>query len=849
MSPVSRAADTTLYESSGSFHHLFLDVKAFIASPCAVGETAELYFSLYNSTETRFVTEEFCVILNHLGTPARHSEQRLGKVRTIFTDLKSEDLSNATYLVCRIVRNGAMRMKADALAPSSELARRTSTLRGSRGNLLSEPGTNRRASSVFDSNATDDSFSITSGFGANPIQVVETTNTAATSVIEGRPSFKRPFGCAVLALPQLQKLLADTGSGNAGIELSMPIHVPRDEGSFATMHDDLIAGRVKSYQISNRSVDNAHFLSRCELTIRAESIAITLKGLNGIFSQLVREQPATLLEVAQTARLGFPDVVYPDTARNDIYIKLWSATFIPLASSSGSIRVRKPTVPANQGDVQVSVEVKRPDGTTVQDAIFAGGSGEPPVPVYHSIVFHHNDNPTFGELLKISLPSDLLDCHLFLSFRSRGKDRASVALAPNDLEKPFAFAYLPLLSTSSCIADGAHELVLYRMEKNLQPSPKLYYDVPHTSTTEPILSGSTAKSMTLLSDRLTLRSYLCSSVHTTNETLRALLDSKEIISDLDQLPETLQMLNFVGEEEIAKFVPAILSALFGIMVANLGEKQDEIDDLVFQALVKVLSMTVDRRFANFNDVIDIYVTKYFNFPAASSNLLRAMKATMATPSTKEYRAFIKVWHLVFRFVFRARALDRSKGIGLDATSAHIEADFRRQIKALLGEIDLLVKSGDRTLIGTQTLAVQHYADILPHLSQVFTPVEVAEIVISFADALTNTKGSIGIHKLLLLLQVVRSTFDTTEARTMLVPAMIRWVRPHLGRYEEDLEDKSESEVSRDSKRFKWMECNRLAVTVCFSVARRVIVILISIGRCLDGQQATRVARLARDRGG
>lgn len=248
----------TLHETSGSFHHLLLDVKALIASPCAVGETVELYFSLYDSAKSRFVTEEFVAIYNHLGAPARDPEQqRLGRIRTIFTDLKPEDLSASTYLVCRLVRNGAMRMKADALPPGSELGRRTSTVRGSRGNLLVETGTNRRASSVFDSNATDDSFSITSGFGAGALHPVETVNTAQTNVIEGRPSFKRPFGCAVLALPQLQKLLADSSSpGNPGMEVSMPIHVPRAESSFATMHDDLIAGRVKNYQNSNRQVES-----------------------------------------------------------------------------------------------------------------------------------------------------------------------------------------------------------------------------------------------------------------------------------------------------------------------------------------------------------------------------------------------------------------------------------------------------------------------------------------------------------------------------------------------------------------------------------------------------------------
>lgn len=243
---------TIQHGRSGSFHHLFLDVKAFIASPCASEETAELYFSLYNSAEVRFVTEEYCVILNHLGTPARDSENRLGKLRTLFTDLQAADLSSSVYIVCRIVRNGAMKMKADTLSPGTELGRRTSTMRGSRGNLLSDFGTTRRVSSVYDSNATDDSFSITSAFGVNAVQSVDTANTASTCIVEGRPSFRRPFGCAVLELPQLQKLLKESEARDVGVEFSMPIYVPKEEGSFARMHEDIILGRTKNYGKSNK---------------------------------------------------------------------------------------------------------------------------------------------------------------------------------------------------------------------------------------------------------------------------------------------------------------------------------------------------------------------------------------------------------------------------------------------------------------------------------------------------------------------------------------------------------------------------------------------------------------------
>jgi dedicator of cytokinesis protein 3 len=568
--------------------------------------------------------------------------------------------------------------------------------------------------------------------------------------------------------------------------------------------------------------------------------------MEGVYPQLVREHPATLLEVPRTARLGFPDVVFPDVVRNDIYMKLWSASFVPFTANTGSVRGRKSLATGNQGDVQVSIEVRTADGTTITDAIHAGGSGEPAISTFHSIVFHHTDQPTFGEMLKISLDRQLTDCHVFLSFRSRSRDRPA-ALDPHELEKPFAFAYMPLMASSTCVKDGVHDLVLYRMEKNLHPSPKLYYNAPHASVDDPNLTSDVSKNMTALRDRVTLRSYLCSSMHTSHDTLRTLLlGRQELVADLGRLSETLQRFNFVGEEEIAKFVPATLDALFGFMVSNLGDRQHEVDDSGFLALIKVLTMTTDRRFPNFDAVLDIYITEKFTFSASSFRLLRAMKSTMANPSTKEYRSFIKVWHLIFRFIIRARALDRAKGIGLDATSAHIEADFKRQTKGILTEIDNLMKSDDRTLIGTQTLAVQHYADILPSLAQVFPALEIADIVISFADTLAQAKGSIAIHKLFLLLQVVRSTFDTAEARALLVPAMIRWVRPHLGRYEEDGSIKIESQKTRDASRIKWLECSRIASTVSQEIH--------SIGRAdcpggrVDGEQAAGMAAVPSHRG-
>jgi dedicator of cytokinesis protein 3 len=458
--------------------------------------------------------------------------------------------------------------------------------------------------------------------------------------------------------------------------------------------------------------------------------------------------------------------------------------------------------------VQVTVELRRQDGTVISDAIFAGGTGEPATPFYHSLVFTNTDKPTFGEMIKVSLPPRAEECHLFLTFRSRGKEKGLADIS--ELERPFACAYLPLVQDSACIKDGSHDLILYHMEKNLQGAPHLYYDSPSADATHG--DGATAtKNMTPLKDRISLRTYLCSNVHTQDDTLRALFHCQSRLSDLESIATMLQRFAFVSEDELSKFIPRTLDSLFGILVSNFGERQDELDDLVFQSLSKVLAMSSDRRFGGFAGLLETYITFHFNYPASSFHLLRAMKTVMSRPERKEYRSFLKVWHLFFRFIIRSRELDRARGIGLDATSRHIAADFQRQTKAILGEINTLMMSSDKSLIGTQTLAVQHYADILPDMAQVFPPLEIAELVIAFADTLTFAEGSIALYKLLLLLQVVKSVFDTSEARALLVPAIVRWVKPHLGRM--DAVYVKGSSEAEDNRRVKWLECNRLAVTV------------------------------------
>ncbi|TYJ58828.1 hypothetical protein B9479_000260 [Cryptococcus floricola] len=805
-------------EPAGTFHHLVLDVRAFIANPCAPGETAELYFSLWNKSDNRFITEEFVLVLNHLGSPARDAEQRLGRLRTMFTDLKVEDLGSDTYLVCKIVRNGALKMKSDK-ADGAHIQPPTTPKRTSLYGISEAGGTLRsHFQSPSSMNLTDDSFSVTSGYGPelNRPPTIDTTNGASTnghSSLDSKPKFRRPLGVAVMLLPTLSKLISESSDASeAGVEKSVQIYVPKDEASFAGLHEDIVNKRVKQFGTSPR----------------AESIVLNLTALKGSAPNLIRTQPSLLQNIPLTSRLSFPDVVFPDQTRSDLYINLLSAIFTPAPSTSnngsvgGSIRVRKSVLSGagNNGDIQVEMEVRTLDGTVIPEGIVPGGSGEKGVDRWESMVFHRNDRPTYNELVKVCLPSRPVDYHLFLTFRHRQKEKNSSAADLLEGEKPYAFAYIPLSGTSSVVRDGKHELVLYRMERGFQPTPNVYFDAPYIAKpgeVDPILPSSAAKTMVPLKDRVLLKTRLCSTSQTQDDTLRELFawQPKSTLAneDLNLLCETLKLFAFVPEEEISHCVPRTLNSLFAILVSNLGERQDEVNGLVFRGLIKVLSITSDRRFPNFKSVLRVYINKIFSFPASSFHLLRSMKVVMSDPEAKDYRSFLKVWHLFFKFIIRSREQDRARGMGLDATSAHIEADYQKQTKYILAEINNLMLSSNKSLIGTQTLVVQHYADILPDLRQVFKPLEIAEMIIAFADTLAYTKGSIATYKLLLLLQVVNNVFDTSESRSLLVPALVRWVKPHLGRYDEYAAGMDASADARDARRIKWLECNRLAVTV------------------------------------
>ncbi|PLW24952.1 hypothetical protein PCASD_24233 [Puccinia coronata f. sp. avenae] len=329
-------------------------------------------------------------------------------------------------------------------------------------------------------------------------------------------------------------------------------------------------------------------------------------------------------------------------------------------------------------------------------ASFSRGSGEPKVTRYNSMVYRNNQTPTWGELMKLDISSETIEiCHLFFTFRNRQEKTNQNNNGLTQPDRPFAFAYLPLFSINrTFIPDGEHSLVLFKYDEQ-SAMPEVYCRVRATlapGQTNPEITPALSKLLIPLKDSFV----------------------------------TLTKLKFASEVEICKFLRNIFDALFGVLVSRANSDTREYEELVFNALVTLLGIVSDRRFTNFKPVVDLYIDHHFSSTAASTHLLHSFQNLLNNPTSPKnahpLRCSIKVWGYLMRFIVRSRDLQR------------------------ITEFEWTVERPDTTdsssIIGTQTLAVQHFASLLIELAKVFTPLELLEKANAFCESIKVTKGKI-----------------------------------------------------------------------------------------------------------
>ncbi|ORX96112.1 hypothetical protein K493DRAFT_337071 [Basidiobolus meristosporus CBS 931.73] len=758
--PVKKILPKVGMESISGLHHLFFDLKAFVASICSTGEYSELHFSLFNRTTAKFISEEFLIVLTSQGMPS--DPNRIGRLRTLFSDLSQKDISDQLYLVCRIVRIG-----------------RTLLLEKSKDGL-------ELSSSSVDMPSRMNSLSSRSGSEAI--------------------NYRRPFGCAVLSVSEMFKA---SNQADALRESVIKIYTPLNDTTFFSLHESII-NQTGEYEQSSR----------------AESICVSFRVFQGQAQVLVREHPTLLLGIPITPRLGFPDVVLPGDNRNAMHLTLCSGDF-----QQGRRATAK--------NIQVKVEVRSNEGNGVPlNGAICRGSGEANVTQYDSVVIYHSNNPRWDESIKIEVTPDIFkSSHIFFTFRHcSSKEQSGSTLSLGSKEKStdssnFAFAFLPLSLDNhhTIVSDGTHSLALYKYDPKIVASTTYLKCCTNTSRPNKLMSFesldlvknyTSPSGITPLKDTFVVRTFLCSTRLTHSESLVNLLHWKEALLTRHDMRSILKNFTFIGELEIVKFLQDIFDVLFDLLGAPSSSFQHRdtpvkqsshqrqpsvsgagptLDDLVFAALVFVLNIVSDRRFTNFRPVLDVYIENHFSSSRVSKHLISSMRKLLLDPTNSTQamglRSSIKAWEYLFKLIVRSwgihRAEEKDKAVNTEPPGAappsrddsvDSQNEFKMSLWSLFGDINRLMSlSTPLSVLGTQTIALQHYHAIFHDLITRFPISELAEVAVSFVDSVVNfRKGNLAHHRLRLIYQLIHGVlFDCPESRHILVKAAVGWIEEYL----------------------------------------------------------------------
>ncbi|KAI1863319.1 uncharacterized protein JN550_009639 [Neoarthrinium moseri] len=759
-----------------ALHHLLVDVKSFAGSS---NEATTLVVYLVSKPVGGFpvaLSESYIIDVPAGGTMGHMA--RNTQMRTLFTDLTSSEIGDAPsadsdlYLVVKvrapqqivagkpISRSGSVAQAMSGFSkektPTSSggtKSSRRSLMWGSTRSAFSRGGT-KLDSLTEQPEERPRTDNVESRDGNGPPNTAGSRNGNAS--MDGAPVVQmaadRMVGMGVLKLNAIMKQTEET-------EHVMTVWAPSakftsEKQEHGDDWDDLI----------NHLLDSKS--GQYEKSRRAERLQVHLKPFNNPDADaLIKATPTLLSGVTKTIKMGFSGA--PTKPRSDIYVTIDQALLSRqnlISRFGGSATSISGNVLG--GNLLASLEVRRQTGEKIENCIYQSSNSEA-VSTWKSFAVERGE--PWNQTLRLSLqPPDVLSAHLVITLTD----------LPNT---PFAVAHIPLWDQQAFVKDGPHTLLLYKLDEFTQtaqagPSGRGgYLSLPWGTRNEPSdVTGPLAA--------MRIHTYLCSTRFSQDRVVLGLLRWKE--QPREDIPNLLKQVIFVPEIEVVKLLSDVLDALFGILVEY--QNNDEYEDLVFTALVRVLGIVHDRRF-NLGPLVDQYAESKFNYPFATPCLVRSFTRLLSKPTegetARKLRATLKVVRHILKFITHARGQQRVKeaGIGITSTSP----GFSRHLKSIFKALDSMMRNDAAVLVGSQTLAVQHFHTWLPELAGLLTTEEILHIAIDFIDSCSSVKGKLVLYKLVLIINYSKlDLFSQPEQRSALSANTARWIAPHWGSTDE-----------------------------------------------------------------
>lgn len=322
--------------------------------------------------------------------------------------------------------------------------------------------------------------------------------------------------------------------------------------------------------------------------------------------------------VAFARKMGFPEVIFPGDVRNDLYLTLIGGEFAKCTKSG-------------EKNIEVSVVVCDEKGNVMPHTISMGAGAEK-CSEYRSVIYNHDEKPKWNETFKIELSiEEFKHCHLRYMFKHRSAKESA-----DKSEKPFGLSYVRLMQDNgTTLQHSSHQLIVYKIDnKKFDKETQLcYLTLPSRVVELATNAKPTAGGLTISpKDSFTIETNLCSTkltqdgefsiLQSPTNCVWPLMLRNMIISPVDllgllnwsthkeTLAESLNSLMNVGPEEVVKFLPDILDALFNILDQN--ENPTKYDRLVFNCLIRLIEIVSDLKYQHFQSVLDLYINESFS---------------------------------------------------------------------------------------------------------------------------------------------------------------------------------------------------------------------------------------------
>ena len=502
-----------------------------------------------------------------------------------------------------------------------------------------------------------------------------------------------------------------------------------------------------------------------EKSRRAERLQVHLRAFNNPDADnLIKATPTLLSNICKTNKMGFAGA--PTKPRSDIYLTIDEAvlTHKALLSRFGGTPAALPSQ-FHGNNLQITLEVRRPTGERVDNCIHPSSNSEA-ISTWKTVVAERGE-PWRQSIKLVLTPQDVHQGHVVMH----------LADAPNP---PFAVAYMPLWDQQAFIRDAPHGLVLYRLDEHTATAQAGaqgrggYLSLPFSARGKDDHQADPTSPLAMVR----VETYLCSTRFSQDRVVLGLLAWKD--SSREGIPVLLKQFIFVAEIEVVKLLNDVLDALFGILCEYSGN--DDYEDLVFTALVRVLDIVHDRRF-NLAPLVDQYAENRFNYPFATLCLVRSFTRLLSKPTEPEtarkLRATFKVARHILKFITHGRGQQKAKEAGIGITGPN--PGFTRHLRVIFKALDAMMRSSAPVLVGSQTLAVQHFHTWLPELAGLLTTEEILHIAIDFMDSCAAVKGKLVLYKLVLIISYAKlEIFSHPEQRSALSANTVRWIAPHWG---------------------------------------------------------------------